>query len=272
MPDTPKKPPKPAAKKKPSARLPQATLKHPTIEAILGGHFRFATKEQALARLKGVRESFSVSKLPETWKNTPPEVRLWIRGYGMTAEAREAGYLGNFAQLRVARASEEKWTIEAVLLNIDKKFHPQRRQTAQKFPNWGHPILRDVLAGRVHKTMETAQDELRRLHEAFPEVSIPLATKMYIMIYRKAGTESTSPVEKWVLDIQVRGVGFVIVHARNTHRAAVPGSTHSETNGAGADAASAPAEAQGKFTAQVLFKRRGRKPRPVRKPVAGEGE
>jgi len=168
-----------------------------------------------------VRESFTTSKLPDgEGKDTPQEVRLWIRGYGMTAEARQAGYLGNFAQIRVVRGTEEKWTLEAVLLNIDKKFHPQRRQTAQKFPNWGQPILRDVLKGRLHPTMESAQGELRRLHETFPEVSIPLATKLYIMIYRKAGADGKTPVEKWVLDIQVQGTGFVIAHTPNTHRAA----------------------------------------------------
>lgn len=207
-----------APKKKPqkSERLPHATLKNPTIEAITGGHFRFATAEQAETRLAALRESFMVAKPTEG--EAEDGIKLWIRGFGMTAEAREAGYLGNFAQLRAERLADGKWTITATLLNIDKKFHPERRQVAQKFPNWGHPILRDILKGRVHLSAEAAQGELARLHEAFPEVSIPLGSKQYIMVYRKSAGEGKSPVEKWVLEIEwLEGKGYRIAHKLNEH-------------------------------------------------------
>jgi hypothetical protein len=252
------KPKAPTKKKTPASagRLPHATLKNPTIEAILGGHFRFATAEQAQTRLESLRESFMVAK--PTQGEAEDGIKLWIRGFGMTAEAREAGYLGNFAQLRVARADGEKWTITATLLNIDKKFHPERRQVAQKFPNWGHPILRDVLKGRIHQTAEAAQGELQRLHEAFPEVTIPLATKQYIMVYRKSAGEGKSPVEKWVLEIEwLEGKGYRITHALNEHAPAAPKPPREK--------AEAPTAVDGKFASQVMLSRRRRKTPVVRK-------
>ena len=249
---------KPSSPQK-NARLPQATIKHPTIQAVLGGHFRFATQEQARDRLKAIRSSFTVSKPARDEVPNLNEVKLWIRGYGMTAEAREAGYLGNFALLRVARATEEKWTIEATLLNIDKKFHPQRRQTEQKFPNWGYPILRDIIKKRVHATVEAAQCELQRMHEAFPEVSIPLATKLYLMVYCKMQEEGKPPVEKWVLEIAptADATGFVIAYSLNTY--------HQKREDSKEAAGKPASESQGKFTSQVLLNRGKRKPR---KPAA----
>ena len=248
----------PPAKKTPPARLPHATLKHPTIEAIIGRHFRFATRKQARDRLKAVRESFTVTKLSTDVKPDADALQLWIRGYSVTPELKNDGYLGNFARFSVAKTEDGKWTLEAAVLNIDKKFHPQRRQSTQKFPNWGHPILRDTQKGRIYKTPELAQAELRRLHEAFPEVSIPLTGKLYLMIYRKAAKETASNVEKWVLTIVMAENGeSTIAIAPNTHRAdkAAQVSTISS---------SAP-EVQGKFSAQVLLRRSRKRPKPTRK-------
>lgn len=239
-----------------SGRLPQATLKHPTIEAILGGHFRFATKAQAEERLAAVRASFTTAKLPPEVQADPSALKLWIRGYGLTAEAREQGYLGHYAQVRVVQLPEGKWTLEAAVLNIDKKYHPQRRQTGQKFPNWGHPILRDIKKGRRHATLASAQGELQRLHEQFPEVSIPLASKQYIMVYQKPAGD-TPAVSKWVLEIVAQETGeFVITYAPNTH---VP-----KPKAPAAEAEKAPPaqESMGKFSAQVLLNRsKKRKPK-----------
>lgn len=245
-----------------NTRLPVATLKHPTIEAILGGHFRFATQKQATDRLKAVRESFTVAKLPPDVDPDPSALKLWIRGYGLTAEAREEGYLGHYAQLRVKELPEDgKWTIEAAVLNIDKKYHPQRRQTEQKFPNWGHPILRDIKKGRTHKTTESAQSELTRLHEAFPEVSIPLSGKLYLMVYGKAAEEGGSPVQKWVFEIAATEAGeFTIAYKPNTHKPKEKSPQPAASKGVAEDIP------QGKFTTEVLLKRAKRKPAKRIKP------
>lgn len=239
-----------------------ATIKNPTIEAIIGEHFRFASAEQAQARLEALREAFIVSKLPADVDATPLELKLWIRGYGLSAESREAGYIGNYARFEVKQADKGKWTIAPVLLNVDKKYHPQRRQTAKRHPNWGHPIMRDIQKNRVHKTVESAQNELRRLHEAFPEVSIPLTNKMYIMVYQKVEKEGDAPIRKWVLEIKaLDSGGFHIVAAPNTYQADTRAKIENSQKAAGDVAAAAPqkGEAVGRFTSQVLLKQSKKK-------------
>jgi hypothetical protein len=234
-----------------------ATIKNPTIEAILGEHFRFANAEQAQTRLDSLRDAFIVSKLPADMDATPQELKLWIRGFGLSAESREAGYIGNYARFEVKKADKGKWTIAAVLISVDKKYHPQRRQTPKRHPNWGHPIMRDIQKGRVHKTVESAQSELTRLHEAFPEVSIPLTNKMYIMAYQKVENEGEAPIRKWVLEIKALDKGgFKIEATPNTYKSDNRPKTEFSQK---PSAPKAQGEAVGRFTSQVLLKKSKKK-------------
>jgi len=241
-------------------RKKYASVKNPTIEAVMSETFRFATPEQAQERLDALRETFIVSKLPEELDTNPLELKMWVRGFGLSSEMREKGYIGNYARLEVKQIAKGKWTIAPVLLSIDKKYHPQRRQTAKRHPNWGHPIMRDIQKNRVHNTIETAQNELRRLHEMFPEVSIPLTNKMYIMVYQKT-EDGQAPIKKWVLEIKAteNGTGFYIDHAENTYQADnLQKVENAKQRAADAAAAAAegpkPGQAVGRFTSAVLLK------------------
>lgn len=248
-----------------SPRKKYASVKNPTIEAVLNETFRFSDVEQAQARLDAIRETFIVSKLPEELDTNPLEVKLWIRGYGLSSELREKGFIGNYARLETKQISKGKWTISPVLLSIDKKYHPQRRQTPKRHPNWGHPIMRDIKRNRVHSQVETAQNELRRLHEMFPEVSIPLTNKMYIMVYQKT-EDGQPPVKKWVLEIKAtdEGDGFFIAAYENTYQADNLQKVEDAKQAAEESAkleATKPTAPMGKFTSQVLLKKsRGNAP------------
>lgn len=237
-----------------------ASVKNPTIEAILGEHFKFSNADQAKDRLEALSDTFITSRLPEDIDPDPKELKLWIRGYGLSSAMREKGYIGNYARFEVKRAEKGKWTISPVLLSIDKKYHPQRRQPPRRHPNWGHPIMRDIQKSRVHKEVDTAQNELARLHELFPEVSIPLTNKMYIMVYQKTD-DGQPPIKKWVLEIKATedGSGFFIDNYENTYQA------DARTKAAEASAkeeAPATKEAMGKFTSAALLKK-SRKTAPM---------
>ena len=237
-----------------------ASVKNPTIEAIISENFRFATPEQAKTRLEALSDTFVVSRLPDDVDSNPKELKLWIRGYGTSAAMREQGYIGNYARFEVKRADKGKWTISPVLLSIDKKYHPQRRQPPRRHPNWGHPIMRDIQKNRVHKQVDTAQNELVRLHELFPEVSIPLTNKMYIMVYQKTD-DGTQPIKKWVLEIKATedGVGFYIDNYPNTYQADV---REKAAIANVQEEAPAVKEAVGKFTSAALLKK-SRKTAPI---------
>lgn len=261
-----RKSPKPKHKTDANNRPKYATIKNPTIEAILGENFRFANEAQALARIESLRDTFIVSPLPKNIDDNSLAFKLWIRGYGLTSEAREAGYIGNYARFEIKPVDNGKFTLAAVLVSVDKKYHPQRRQTAKRHPNWGHPIMRDIQKGRVHKTVESAQTELTRLHEMFPEVSIPLTNKMYIMVYRKQEDESQNPIQKWVLEIKALDTGgFKIEYAPNTYQGKGRPTTEASPT---KQAAPKQGEAIGRFTSQVLLKKskkRGATPLPPKK-------
>lgn len=237
-----------------------ASVKNPTIEAIITENFRFANQEQAKTRLEALRDTFIVSRLPDDIDPNPKELKLWIRGYGLSSKMREQGYIGNYARFEVKRADKGKWTISPVLLSIDKKYHPQRRQPPRRHPNWGHPIMRDIQKNRVHKQVDTAQNELARLHELFPEVSIPLTNKMYIMVYQKTD-DGQPPIKKWVLEIKATedGSGFYIDSYPNTYQAdarekAAIANTQEEKP--------VKKEAVGKFTSAAMLKS-SRKTAPI---------
>ncbi len=237
-----------------------ASIKNPTIEAILGETFRFANPDQAQTRLEALRETFITSRLPEDIDPDPKELKLWIRGYGLSSNMREKGYIGNYARFEVKRAEKGKWTLSPVLLSIDKKYHPQRRQPPRRHPNWGHPIMRDIKKDRVHTEVETAQNELARLHELFPEVSIPLTNKMYIMIYQKTD-DGEPPIKKWVLEIKATedGSGFFIDSYPNTYQA---DARERASQASVKEKEPVKKEAVGKFTSAALLKK-SRKTAPV---------
>jgi hypothetical protein len=250
-----------------------ASVKNPTIQAIVQGNFRFSSDEQAQKRLEVLRDTFVVSRLPEGVDPAPDKLKLWIRGYQLSSEMREEGYKGNYARLEVVALGKGQWSIQAVALNIEKKYHPQRAPTRQRHPNWGHPILRDVKKKRVHTLVENAQNELQRLHEQFPDVSIPLTNKMYIMIYQKpVGDES--PVKKWVLEIQATedGTGFFIDHYENTFRREDNPATKVESTQESAQEPTAPPAPVGKFTSQVLLKKSRKNMIPKVPPTTTEGD
>jgi hypothetical protein len=266
----------PQGTKKPKAegnnRPKYATVQNPTIEAILGEHFRFASVEQAKTRLEALRETFIVCKLPADVDSTPTELKLWIRDYGLSPEARELGYTGNYARFEIKPVEKGKFTISPVLLSIDKKFHPQRKQVAGRHPNWGHPIMRDIQKGRVHKTVDAAQNELARLHEIFPEVSIPLTNKMYIMVYQKPSQEGEPPIKKWVLEIKaLDSGGFSIAAEENTYATGTKKKAADVVKQTGDVAPKKPNEAIGSFTARVLLKQSKKKPVAPRPKPQNEG-
>lgn len=247
-----------------------ASIKNPTIEAIISENFRFADADQAKTRLEALRETFITSRLPEDVDPEPKELKLWIRGYGLSASMREKGYIGNYARFEVRRAEQGKWTLAPVLLSIDKKYHPQRRQPKRRHPNWGHPIMRDIKKDRVHTAVETAQNELARLHELFPEVSIPLTNKMYIMVYQKTD-DGEPPIKKWVLEIKATedGSGFYIDHYPNTYKSDVREKVAEVTGSAEEKDEKA---AMGKFTSAALLKKSRKTAPKVEKKAEGAGD
>lgn len=176
-----------------------ATVLHPTIGAVLAGTYRFATEEQARQQLHIFRDHFVLSKHQNEGAHEN-NILLWIKGYALTPAEKENGWTGNYSAIGIVKRNDGKYTLEGKKVESDLKFHPQRQRPKHKHPNWGHPILRSVKKQRVYASVEAAQAELQLLHEEYPEVTIPLTNKLYLIIYSR---QQTPPAQKFVLEVKV---------------------------------------------------------------------
>jgi hypothetical protein len=251
-----------------------ANIKNPNIEAVAEGRFRFANKAQAVERLEVFRENFILSrKHPDS--NKKESIILWIRGYSITPEEFDKGYLGNYALFSIHEAGESKFTLQATKLDSELKYHPQRHRPKRQHPNWGHPVMRGIKKGKRYPSIEAAEADLQKLHEEFPTVSIPANAKLYTMVFSRQD-DSKNPVKKYVLEIESTKEGdFIIVSKPNNYESMQPsagGKSASGSKGPQAAVPTAPTAPKGKFTAMVELKRskRGKKaPAPRKKPEGG---
>ncbi len=238
-----------------------ATVRHPTIEAIVAQLFRFAEEEQAVERLNTIRDFFMISaKLPQ--EESGKTLKLWIKGFQITPKEEEKGFRGNFALIKPILLEDGKYTLGAEKLDVALKYHPQKKRPKHKHPDWGHPLLRFIKKEPQFDDIETARDILLQLHEEYPDVSIPTVNKLYIIIYTKT---VQPPIEKYVLEIKAReeGVGFFIDYYLNTYeKEELPGQI-----GKGEDSKESKATVQGKFTTMVELKRK-RKPMTTMRPTS----
>ncbi len=258
-----------------------ATVKNPVIQAVSQGLFRFENEEQAKDLFKRISNNFIISKEQDKDGNT---IKIWIKGFSITPEEKKEGFLGNYASIKIVQ-KDKKFTLTAEKQVVELKRHPQKIRPKQKHPDWGHPILRRVLKKKAYKTMEEAEKDIQRLHEEFPEISIPGGDKLYLMVYNKDLAKSnTNPTQKIILKIHPTDTGeFLINYVENRKKKVLPplpksaaatpataGSPEAAANAATSPTGSTPAQ-KGYFSAMVEMKRKakrgGKKPAlPTKKP------
>ncbi len=189
-----------------------ATEKHPTIESVVNGLFKFTNMEDAVAKLNTIKEHFVISaKLPKDENENT--VKLWIRGFQIDDEEEKEGFLGNYALIKI-KEEDNKFSLIAEKQKIALKYHPQRKRPKRKHPDWGHPCMRVIKKGTVFENTEAAQKVLNQLHEEHPLVSIPAVNKLYVILYSKA---YNPPIKKFVLEIKPAEGGFIIESKENNY-------------------------------------------------------
>lgn len=266
----PSKPSRPKPEKSDDGRV-YATTRHPTIAAVIAGNYRYADIDQAKRQLAILRDHFVLSR-HQTEEAGEHGIILWIKGYLITPEEKKDGYTGNYAVIFPVLRPNGKYTLIASKVESELKFHPQRQRPTHKHPNWGHPILRSVKKKRIHDTVEAAQEELARLHEEFPEVTIPLTNKLYLIVYSR---QDNPPAQKYVLEVKVgeKG-GFYIDATKNEFQGkadiAVMPEEQAAMDGRDKKAPVASDEgkpAPGKFASMVELRRKKKRKKPGRKEL-----
>lgn len=240
-----------------------ANMNNPVFQAVISGMFSFKSEQQAVDQINQIKTSYIISKeQPENSKQA--SVILWIKGFNISPEEDDKGFMGNFALISYRKTEEGRFTITATKLESDGQYHPQRKREKLSHPNWGHPILRSVKKKRVYPTIEEAQAELQLLHEEFPTATIPNPGKLYIMIYSKA-EKGKSPIKKFVLELKAAEKGgFYITSKDNTFTGPAGPSAGPKKSEAGKPETSA-SMPKGYFTSMVQAKR-ARKRKPAAAP------
>jgi hypothetical protein len=213
-----------------------ATVLHPTIAALVGGHYRYKEKAQALSRFKHIAEHFVLSKEQLQSSKDHPVVIFWIKGFALDETQEIAGFTGNFARMEVVTLDNGLFTLTATKVERPLASHPQKKRPTSKHPNWGHPVMRAIKRAKPYATIQDAQSELELLHLEFPEVSIPGQGKLYIIVYEKR-EGIKQPTHKMVIEIAVRPEGGFILIARDNDKqpkqtaSAVPESDPTQMDG-----------------------------------------
>lgn len=221
-----------------------ATAKNPTLQAVLGGHFRLADEAQAREKLALIAKNFTHSRHQIEGKQ--PSLHLWIKGFGLEEGDATLGVISHFAIIGY-RKEQDYYTLHATKIPTPAGEHPQRAQVKRDNPNWGHPVLRAIRKGKIYPNSAAAQAELELLHREFPKVSIPNGPKLYLMIYC-AGRKPKERLVKHILEIAPQGEGCIISAKENLPKPRVKAE---------------PKPVQGYFTAKVAAKRRKRPEAPV---------
>lgn len=158
---------------------------HETIEAMRHSLFRFQNPAQAQRIANRLAEEFIFAPKLSDPKDKKAIV-LWVRDLEITEEERKRGYLGNFAKISMHRLPAGKWTLTLTKMAFPLNKHPLKKALPRAHPNWGHPLLRNASRNKTWPTLQAAAEQLMRLHEEFPEISIPGVNQLKIKVYARA--------------------------------------------------------------------------------------
>ena len=241
----------------PGRKKKYATINNPNSEAVVSKNFRFADYEQAMERLRHIKETF-VNSRKYVDQQGEANIVIWIKGFEVDKDEEKRGYSGNFAKISCERLEDGKFTLIAEKLLTPLENHPQKRRPKKQHPNWGHPVLRSVKKKRIYKTIEDARSEIEVLHTEFPETTIPLTNKLYLMIYDRS---TKPPVQKYTLEIHIADEGgyYLTCVPNSFERKELPGVAGKKKEAPVVEGEPTPEEPKapvGKFTSMVEMRKK----------------
>lgn len=205
---------------KPVKQKKIATVRNPTIEAVVKQLLRLPDEAAALRKMEALKAHFVVSKMQIPNPNMK-SLTMWIKGFEVTDAELVEGYHGHFAAIAPKRLPDGKYALAATKMHIDIKLHPTKKYqpVKQRHPNWGHPLLRRIKKEEIFETLEDAASVLVKLHEEYPDASIPGELKLYLMVFAKA-PKGEMPIKKWVFEIERMEQGAKITYQENQRQVA----------------------------------------------------
>jgi len=92
-----------------------AVLKHPLIEAVIHGLFKFTEDRQAVARLNEIKNKFIVAKDQDGSGRT---LKLWIKDYELSDDDIKKGYRGHFGEISIRQLDKRKCSLHLEKLDV----------------------------------------------------------------------------------------------------------------------------------------------------------
>lgn len=195
-----------------------ANYKQPTIEAIQIGEFSFSNINEAKHRLKIIKQTFTISRKAD--REDDMSTIMWISGFEVTDEERQKGYKGNFGKITVEALPNGRYTLKLVKIIEDLRHHPAKKKMNMPHPDWGHPILRSIKKKIKYLSEKDAWLDLKKLHEEYPNTTIPGPNKLFIQVFSKQ--YGPTPIKKFILEIQADGDVFIISIKENPTQGRLP--------------------------------------------------
>ncbi|MFG2311383.1 AAA family ATPase [Streptomyces sp. NPDC048566] len=210
-------------------RTHYASVRNPSVRAVVEGQYRYPTRDQALAQLRVITTTFTRSRQLSDAEDDPDASVLWITGYALTPEETQRGVRGHYARVRVA-PRDDGWTllaepVETAIRPPVQPRPPANPRAPRDAPNWGHPVLRRVRrngrspAAAPYPTWAAAQRDLDVLRDEFPKVAIPTLGRLYTLVWEGGRRErGLVPTVRYVMSIEECDGGYLIRAQLNEQR------------------------------------------------------
>jgi hypothetical protein len=189
-----------------------ATIKHPTIAAVINEAFIFDSEADAVDRIITLNQYFIFSVKHQEKKYGVNDV-LWIRGYSINENDKTDGFLGNFAKIDLKKKGFN-FTLFCTKILVPLKNHPMRERPKMSHPDWGHPFLRELKSEKeelISNDLGKLQDKMLKFYGEYKDNSIPVyfegvkekgIMKLLTLVWSNNKEEKKSPIRRIVIEIK----------------------------------------------------------------------
>jgi len=197
-----------------------ACISDATLIPIFRDGQRFRTREDARHSIEHLRHKYQHTRNDA---GLPDDLLLWVSGFDLSQEDQERGLVGNFARLTIEQGADGWFSIAVMKIVRDR--HPIRAyKRGRQHPNWGHPILRRIVSGRVFPNERAAIEDLKALAEEYPRPARSdwarrrLGMIVWEPIDRQSGSERVNPTRPYIFEVVEEPAGITVSYRPNDRR------------------------------------------------------
>lgn len=134
---------------------------------------------------------------------------LWIIDFDLTEEEVKNGYIGNYGKIIIY---EDGDYFSVKLEKFPHPNHPRRNRPLEKHPDFGEPIIRNILNKRTYNSFGLAYRELEKLAQKYPKACVLKQTRSFVYIYSKTyrAEGHSKPIKSHIAEVVEDNGNFII--------------------------------------------------------------